>query len=179
MARPELDAHFLKVELLAQEMQTYAPLSNLAATSFRANLAGLLVVTICATYETCVKEILINFADSKHADFGRYATNNYAKLSSKIAIADLHKYAKLFDPNLNDRFKQALRKKRDRINSRLGKDILQAYEQLLNWRHDFAHAGSHNTTIEEALTFHRLAKRIIYVLDTSFSLPELTPLDGL
>lgn len=168
MAKADLDEHFAKVERLAQDMQIYAPISNIAAGTFRANLAGLLIVNMCSTYETCVKEIIINFAERKHAAFGAFATKNYAKLNSRINVPDLYKYAKLFDGELAEKFKENLRRKRARINQRTGKDICQSYEQILSWRHDFAHAGIHNTTIEEALKFHNLGKRVLYIMDEAF-----------
>tara|TARA_Y100001933_G_scaffold240087_1_gene265292 strand:+ start:3842 stop:4042 length:201 start_codon:yes stop_codon:yes gene_type:complete len=34
-------------------------------------------------------------------------------------------------------------------------EIDKAYEQLLLWRHDYAHAGKKNTTIEEAVRTHK------------------------
>jgi hypothetical protein len=59
---------------------------------FRADLAGLLVVSMAASYEACVKETLMNFAANHHAKFGNFAQNHFARLNSRIALADLYGY---------------------------------------------------------------------------------------
>lgn len=62
MPRADLDVHFNRIELLVTEMDSFVPISLSGSTQFRADLAGLLVVTMAASYETCVKETLISHA---------------------------------------------------------------------------------------------------------------------
>ena len=135
---------------------------------FRADLAGLLVVSIASTYETCVKEVLYEYASEQHVAFGDYTKRNYEKLNSKISVSDLKRYCELFDPSIKDRFQRKLSQRKKSILERLGKNIETSYAQILSWRHEFAHAGSRNTTIEEARKFHQLGKRVLYVFDEAF-----------
>jgi hypothetical protein len=136
---------------------------------FRADLAGLLVVSMAASYESCVKETLVTFASSHHAVFGNFTSNNYQRLNSRIAIHDLHRYAGTFDDGVRNRFKILLDQRKRKIDARIGRNIESSYSQILSWRHDFAHAGIRNTTIEEAVSTHRLAKRVLYAFDEAFN----------
>ena len=169
MPRVDLDIHLNRIEQLASEMDQFVPNSITGITQFRADLAGLLVVLIAASYESCVKETLITCATRHHVAFGSFANNNYKKLSSKIAIDDLFRYASTFDEAVCDKFKKLVSQRKKVINDRLGKNIESCYKQILSWRHDFAHAGIRNTTIEEAMSTHRFAKRILYSFDEAFN----------
>ena len=83
-------------------------------------------------------------------------------------MSDLHKYTKIFHPDISRKFKSNLSVRKNDINKRLGKNIEERYEQILDWRHDFAHAGKRNTTIEEAMQTHRFALRVIFCFDDAF-----------
>lgn len=169
MARADMDWHLKKIDELALEISKYVPPENIGAQTFRADLAGLLVVAIAASYEACVKETLINYAARHHAAFGSFAQNNYNKINSRISVNDLKRYAKLFDERIERKFKTRLSERKERISKRLGINIENRFHQLLDWRHDFAHAWKNNTTIEEALNTHRFGKRILYTFDEAFS----------
>lgn len=169
MARTDLDIHFKRVENLVAEISQFVPEGTKGATEFRADLAGLLVVSMAASYESCVKEILVNHASRQHVSFGQFANSNFNKLSSRVALADLNTYAELFDPEIKIQFKANFKLKKKSINKRTGIDIQKSYEQILSWRHDFAHAGIRNTTVEEATRIHRHAKRVLYCFDNAFN----------
>lgn len=168
MARSDIDDILVRVEQLALEIESFVP-GDPRNVQFRADLAGLLVVAIVASYESCVKETLINFASKHHTAFGNFAQNHFKKLNSRISLSDLNGYASSFDGQVHSRFGYLLKKRKDKLNARIGRDFISAYKQLLSWRHDFAHAGTRNTTVEEALATHRLAKRVLYVFDEAFS----------
>jgi hypothetical protein len=171
MSRADLDVHFDRIDQLVNEMTLFVPSSMIGAGQFRADLAGLLVVSIAASYESCVKDILITYATGHHVAFGTFTLNNYKKLNSRIAVSDLHQYSSLFDDNVAIKFKDILADRKKRIDQRIGKNIETCYKQILSWRHDFAHAGIRNTTIEEAMTTHRIAKRVLYSFDEAFNGP--------
>lgn len=172
MPRIDLDAHFEKIDQLTQEIALLVPENGgYQAVKFRADLAGLLVVAIAATYETCVKEVLYEYANGRHADFGGYAQRSYKKLNSRIAVKDLKAYCELFSPQIRDRFNDRLKTKKSKILGRVGRNIETSYQQILDWRHDFAHAWNRNATIEEVVQTHRFGKRILYIFDDAFFRP--------
>lgn len=167
MSRSDVDQILSKADDLADEVIQFVPFEA-KTTKFRADLAGLLVVSMAASYETCVKETLNNFASSHHPKFATFTQNHFSKLSSKVSIRDLYSYTKTFDQDVHDKFSKSLKRKKDAISTRIGLDFTKCYEQILSWRHDFAHAGIRNTTIEEAIKTHRMAKRVLYIFDDSF-----------
>ncbi|QOD63842.1 hypothetical protein HGK82_00795 [Ochrobactrum sp. MT180101] len=172
MPRADLDAHFSKIDDLISEINGLVPAdSGYRAVQFRADLAGLLVVAMAATYETCVKQVLYEYADSHHIAFGGYARRSYEKINSRVLVRDLTKYCEIFDPVIKGRFQDRLKARKKALLDRTGKNIVTAYEQILEWRHEFAHAGNRNTTIEEAANTHRIGKRIIYLFDDAFYRP--------
>lgn len=171
MPRADLDTHFGRIDDLVKEIDGLVPSSDNRCIQFRADLAGMLVVAMAATYESCVKEIFFDFANNHHIAFGDFAQRNYRKLNSRIQVKDLKTYCNLFDPSIEARFKYRLSKKKKCILDRTGVNIELSYEQILSWRHEFAHTGARNTTIEEAYKTHRIGKRILYAFDDAFNRP--------
>lgn len=168
MARADVDAILGRPTLLAKEIREFVP-NETKSIQFRADLAGLLVVTMVASYESCVKETLINFASQHHNKFGTFAQNHFRKLNSRIALSDLSNYASKFDDSIHQKFKDLIKIRKTKLITKIGKDFTTAYSQILSWRHDFAHAGVRNTTVEEALSTHCLAKRVLYSFDDAFN----------
>lgn len=127
MPRFDLDSQLERVDELIAETKKFVPAGDIGASKFRADLAGLLVVSIAATYESCVKDVLVSYAHRQHVVFGNYTTARYAKLNSKVSLRDLHSYANTFDPAVGRKFKDVLSKKKNAIRGRAGKDIEKAY----------------------------------------------------
>jgi hypothetical protein len=169
MSRSDIARHLGKIEQLVKDIDRFVPAARKETSDLRADLAGLIVVAATASYETCVKEIIINFANSHHVRFGEFASNNYKNLNSRISIKDLRSYAKLFGSNVGDRFNNSLSIKSKTINERLGQKIESHYENILSWRHAFAHSWARNTTVEEAIKTHRFAIRVIYAFDEALN----------
>lgn len=170
MARADLDTILKRIDVLDAHIEAFVPIIP-KTVEFRADLAGLTVVAIAAAYESCVKETLISFAGRRHESFGLFTQNNYGKLNSRVSITDLYGYARLFGNEVHARFGEILDARKRRLESRIGKNIATSYKQILSWRHDFAHAGIRNTTVEEALATHRIAKRVLYAFDDAFCDP--------
>ncbi|ELW85350.1 MULTISPECIES: HEPN domain-containing protein [Acinetobacter] len=166
-----MDFKTLKLELayvdkLVTDFDRIAPSSNLANTPIRADLAGLLLVAICAIYENLVKQIMIEHADSVHTDFSHFIEKNYKKLNSKIQRKDLCNYLKLFSPSKELVFTQEMQRYQKMMN---GRHPNEKYSQLLEWRHAYAHSKNHVTTIEEAYKHHRIGKLVIYAFNKAIS----------
>jgi RiboL-PSP-HEPN len=160
MPRREILELLEPIDRLYDEIRLFVPEDTLRL-QFRSDLSGLLVVSMAASYENCVKEILISFCSSHNEAFGAFASNQYAKLNSKINLHDLVNYAKLFGDQFQQKYKEELAKRRNSIKNRTGRDICERYEQVLAWRHQYAHAGQQNTTLDEAYSAHTFAKRVI------------------
>ncbi|QVM88977.1 hypothetical protein I0D68_19975 [Pseudomonas lalucatii] len=91
-------------------------------------------------------------------------------MNSKINLQDLRGYARKFDEILEKKFNNELL----RIKGRLGEQPIDDwYEQLLTWRHAFAHAGQRSTTIEEVFRAHQFAKYVLFAFYKAFT--EVSP----
>lgn len=167
MARHDVNGVLGRIDKLEKEIIEFVPMSP-RTIEFRADLAGLLVVAIAASYEACVKETLVRYANQYHPEFGIFAQNQFKRLNSRVRLHDLHGYTKTFGDASNQKFGTLVRAHRHKIRERVGIDIVQSYEQILNWRHDFAHEGVRNTTVEEAMATHRRGKRVLYLFDAAF-----------
>ena len=44
-----------------------------------------------------------------------------------------------------------------------------SFENLIDWRHEFAHAGKRLATLEEAVATEKIARKIIWALDEVMS----------
>lgn len=161
MANKLISDELIKIDDIWQDIEKFIPDGTKGAASLRADLAGLLVVYIAASYENCIKAILIEYAASKNIDFETFITNNFKKLNSRVQVNDLKKYAKLFGDNVHKRFDEELKSRKKRIQNYTGHNIDERYQQILSWRHAYAHAGEKNTTLSEAIQFHRYAKHVV------------------
>lgn len=171
MPRRNLLPLFKRIQSIKLEMDVFVPNTDVRTVAFRADLAGLLVVLIAATYESCVKESLITFAVSKNEAFGEYTGNKYSKLNSKIQISDLYNYIKTFNLSAYPKFKRSLEKRQSYLNRKNGRDFQNDYKKILDWRHAFAHQGLRNTTIEEAFETHNFAKHVLYCFEEALNGP--------
>lgn len=169
MLPDELSDHFLRIDKLVHEMNQFVPPETRGVTEFRADLAGMLVVAIAAMYETCIKTTMISYAARHGREFEGFTERNFKKLSSRITHNDLRRYAKTFDNNICDKFDAILERRRKTTVKLSGKNPIKQLEQILSWRHDFAHAGLRQTTISEAISTHRLASIVILSYHKAFS----------
>lgn len=168
MNRQEVKENLIRVDRLAAEVNENAPPDDTRVLEFRADLAGLLVVLVCATYENCVKQTIFAYAEKQSPYFGVYAQSQYERINSKIDVPSLKKLTKTFHPDLGNQFDRKLKLLKSAILKSHNADITAHYDQILKWRHSFAHAGTRSTTIEEVLKHHHYAKRIIYLFSDCF-----------
>ena len=161
MPSHDVRALLAPIDRLYDEITQFVP-QDTQRLQFRSDLSGLIVVAMAASYENCVKETLVSYCGSHHPEFGAFAANQYRKLNSRVGLNDLINYAKLFGSVKSDSYKLILKSRRAAILDRTGKDISERYEQILQWRHQYAHAGQQNTTVEEAFAAHTLGKRVIF-----------------
>lgn len=162
-----LKSEFMHVDTLIKELDRIAPSSDLSNTPIRAELSGLLLVAICATYENIVKQIMIDYADSVHSNFSHYIEQNYKKLNSKIQKNDLCAYLKLFSPLKEKAFTKEMLRFQKILG---GVHPNEKYSQLLEWRHAYAHSKTPMTTIEEAKKHHRVGKLVIYAFNKAINI---------
>jgi Rad3-related DNA helicase len=127
----------------------------------RSELAGLLVVSTVAKYERCVFDIIHHYTDNIDQRFSYYAIDRYDRLNSRIKIDDLCKLLRLFDEKKKKKKFLTLKGAEEKRAKRDGYNINTAYNQMLSWRHEYAHRGVTSATIKDILDHHQHAQRII------------------
>lgn len=167
-----LAPHLLRIDELYKEINLHVPQEARGTEAFRADLAGMFVVTCVAMYESCVKDALIDYASRRNPRFEHYVSRSFKHLNSRIRINDLQRYTSQFDDAASAGFKRRLNTRKIALSSKTGYDLVKRYDQLLDWRHSFAHSGTRNTTLEEAYQTHRVAKHVIVAFGHAFSACE-------
>ena len=163
--RQEIEPYLQRIDHLAHNIQENFP-DTLDPTTleFRTELTGLLLVSIVANYENCIKKVLSTFASNHSSQFEKYVNKKYEKLNSQIRQDDLGRYYKHFEPNnSNKKFSTILKEYDASIKQSSNKSIIEQYGNILEQRHIFAHSGQTSTTLEEVIPAHQLAKNVICV----------------
>jgi len=168
MPHSDLDHHFKRIDDLVAEMNQFVPIDERGVSDFRADLAGMLVVAIAAMYESCAKETMVSYAAKQHSSFESFAAKNFDRLNSRIRVRDLRRYCSVFDPEIRTKFNTLYNHRKQTILAITGKRVEDEFDRILDWRHDFAHAGLRNTTIEEAIKTHRIGRFIMLTFHDAF-----------
>ena len=164
-----LEQKFDDIAHLIDNIDYLVPIKNIGGIDLRGELAGMVTVYIVANYENCIKETLLAHASNKDEAFAEFVGNQFDKLNSKIRVGDLKKIASKFSDQIRKDFDILLKGRKNKIEYFTKRDIVSCYDLILNWRHNFAHTGAKDTTLEEAWLNHRFAKYVIIAFDQAFN----------
>ncbi|HCM9092553.1 TPA: hypothetical protein N5K73_003510 [Enterobacter kobei] len=148
---------FEKIDILYRELNNLAPETDIKRSKIRNEFSGLMVVSLAATYENCVKTILINYADFYHDKFSHQVERKYSYLNSRIKFETLKEYLSHFDGDITY-FESKIQK----ATVKLRNEINKTYDQILTWRHSYAHTHNNVTSLNDAYKAHRYAKYVLY-----------------
>lgn len=151
-----------KIDKLYADLDRLAPLGKKETRDIRSEFAGLLVVSLAAIYENCVKKVLISYADLFHEKFSRQIENKYSYLNSKIKKPSLIEYLDHFDGSAS-KFEGKI----NYYDIKMRSDIVKNYEQLITSRHSYAHANKVTISLEAAYKNHRIGKYVLYAFEES------------
>ena len=129
---------FLPTDELINEINTLKPhISQVALPKF----TGAISVSAVTSYELAIKEILIDYAHSKHNLFGCFVQNYLSRLNGRIEISDLKKEIKKIDNALAANWEEKITEvERVRINLdydecindfNIGKKIIEALRSVM------------------------------------------------
>lgn len=166
----EFEHHLKWAESLTQDVLQHAPPAAAAADRFRADLAGLLSTSYVAALESCIKEIFNSFARSKSQLLASVTSFHFDKINSAIhynTIAD--KYALQFGEPYRRKFRDLLKQEEEKVLAVDKTSMLEAYQNLITWRHAFVHEGKKLASLDEVVLAFPLSKRLVMVLDSAMS----------
>jgi hypothetical protein len=127
-------------------------------------------VTAVTVYELAVKEILCTFGDSKHIVLGNFTKSYFDRINGRIKYKSLHEeYVSSFGDKYVRRFKKNVQKREREILLLKRKSMLTSYDNIVTWRHQFAHEGQipTNATYAEAVDAYEIGKEMIECLARS------------
>ena len=129
---------------------------------------GFLSVAAVTVYELAIKEIFISFCEKKHHVFGHFAKMYFERLNGRIKYKLLHKeHIPRFGEKYVKKFKDLAGKKEDFFLKSQKFSIKSSYNNVIEWRHQFAHQGIVPSTVtyNEVKQSYEAGKNIIICLD--------------
>jgi len=133
----------------------------------RSRYAGFFAVASAAVLEVALKQIVIEYAAANHELFGSYVAARYERINGRIAIDDCHKeHLKPFGERYQKCFKRRLEGIERYFMQRQGLSVKASYNNLLTWRHSFAHQGAvpSTATYEEVKQGFEAGKLVMQAL---------------
>jgi len=172
-----VEDNFQHIRGLARSIDARLDHNNAIDRRIRNELAGMFAVTIVATYESIVRETLVEYAGLFHPKYQSHVEGDFAKMNAKISLDNLKSYSNQFGltpwreegaPRNGTTFHRLLKKKREVVERRFRKDLAQSYSNLFRWRNDYAHERSATTTFNEVYEAHRIAQYVVRTFVEAF-----------
>ena len=130
----------------------------------QSKLVGFLAVNAVTAYELAIKEIIEDYASSKHCDFGEYVRCALARINGRIKISDIKGEINKFGGSYKDDFEANLSSKEACVLRATGKSLSACYDNLLICRHRYVHASVITLTIQECVDDYNIGKNVIDAL---------------
>ena len=158
-----VEKNFRHIRDLARSIESRLGTDNHVDRKIRGELAGMFAVTIVATYESIVKETLIEYAGRFHPKYQLHVENDFSKMNARISLDNLKSYSSKFGlapwkdpkaPKNATTFHRLFAEKRKVVERRFRKDLSASYNNLFQWRNDYAHERSATTTLQQFIILH-------------------------
>ena len=103
---------------------------------------GFVAVAAVTVYELAIKDIFVEFSQKKHKVFGAYARSTFDRMNGRIKLSALRgEHIAKFGQRYKDRFDGKLELAEKVSLKANGTSLKSSYENVIVWRHSFAHAG--------------------------------------
>jgi hypothetical protein len=128
---------------------------------------GFVAVACTTVYELAIKEIFIAFSEKKDKVFGVFAEKYFDRLNGRIKTKHLTgDHIIRFGGDYVKCFKEEINMAEDRHLNIHRISILSSYNNVIEWRHQFAHQGEIPTTAtyDEVTKSFEAGKEVIHCL---------------
>lgn len=133
----------------------------------KAKYIGFVSIAAVTVYELAIKSIFLEFSKNENKVLNCFTEKYFKRINGRIKINVIHDdYLTKFGDNYLVSFKQEVEKTRINFLKTHKRDFLAAYQNLIEWRHQFAHQGAINTTatFEEVTQAYEDGKSVIECL---------------
>ena len=156
--------------LLADDYITHIDptISTISNPFIVSRYTGFLSVSAVTVYELAIKTIFVDFASKKHNVFGSFTYSHFDRINGQIMLGLLRKkHIGAFGDKYLKRFDKILEKKENDILSSQGISVKHSYNNIIQWRHDFAHEGKapSTATYDEVKNSYYAGKYLIECLN--------------
>ena len=128
---------------------------------------GFVAVSAVTAYEQAIKDIFISFGEHTHPIFGEFVRSYFRRINGRISSQEIiGRYLPRFGGLYVNRFKEKRDQKEQEILRLNRKNILASYDNVIEWRNQFAHEGviPNTVTFAEVRESYDYGKHIIYCL---------------
>jgi hypothetical protein len=132
--------------------------------------AGFVSVAAATVYELAIKEIFCSFGEGKHVVLGTFTRTHFDRINGRIKYKSLHEeHVACFGTKYVRRFKDMVQKREGEIMRQSRVSIVANYNNVILWRHQFAHEGQVPTsaTYGEVVDAYEVGKEVINCLARS------------
>lgn len=129
---------------------------------------GFVAIAGTTVYELAIKEIFLEFSARKHKVFGNFASRFFERLNGRIKTREIREnYLPMFGDRYIKRYKKLENQVENQFLRNNGVSVLSSYNNIIEWRNQFAHQGQIPTTpsYHEVTSAYQVGKEIIHCLD--------------
>jgi hypothetical protein len=163
-----LDRHFVNADLYVKHLMENPAL--IADAFVASRHVGFVAVSAVTVYELTVKQIFIEFGTKKHIVLGNFTKARFDRINGRIGYKIIwDDYVRLFGEKYVVRFKKAIAASEKIALRDRGVSIVASYNNIITWRHKFAHEGETpaNVTLAEVVKSYEEGKNVLRCLAAS------------
>lgn len=131
---------------------------------------GFVAISAVTVYELAIKEIFCSFASQKHKVLGNFALSYFDRINGRIKLDVIRTdYISRFGSKYVDRFKVKIEEAEKRRLRLAGVSIKSSYNNVIEWRNQFAHEGQIPPTVtyKEVVEAYAIGKEVIECLSNT------------
>ena len=158
-------AHFSHADEVIKHLSTILPLVN--DPILKAKYVGFVSIAAVTVYELAIKSIFLEFSKKENKVLNCFTEKYFEKINGRIKINAIQDdYLTKFGDTYLILFKKEVELAKNNFLRAHRRDFLAAYQNLIGWRHQFAHQGAINTTatFEEVAQAYEDGKSVIECL---------------
>ncbi len=142
-------------------------IGNLSDPFISSQYVGFVSVAGTTVYELAIKEIFMTFSEKKHKVFGNFISSYFKRLNGRIKTNDIrNEYLPRFGAKYVNRYRKLEEQIEHQFIQNQRVSVLSSYNNLIEWRNQFAHSGRIPTTpsYPEVKMAYNVGKEIIHCL---------------
>jgi len=157
--------HFKLADDMINHLNTFV--RSVPDPFIQSRYTGFVSVSAVTVYELAIKEIFCTFSSQKHRVLGTFALAYFGRINGRIKLEIVRDdYIKRFGKKYVDRFKRKIDDAEKQILTSTGKSIKSSYNNIIEWRNQFAHEGLIPSTVtyDEVIEAYTYGKEVITCL---------------